>query len=615
MDSCGRHVNPSLSELIDRLTVDQIKEILIPKGNKSFAKEIEHIEYDLDMIFSQSDYVLTSRLIRLVVALAQVNLHIWNAKERMMNDPERFYEHLKLSHQLNGIRNQLKNDLLEKTGIGEHSSAKTNVDTENLKGWNISVLSDHAFSNSSDPCCKLEERKYRFLLTDLIDTLTINQIKEVFFTGEKRLNIVKETEKIALDMDICLNDRSVKPKGSLIGLIIFLAQANLHIWLNKDLMQHDKMRYDKLLDFAQDLNGIRNQVRNTLMREFDESEPCNTRAIFLRRDESKWYSQILDRLNIALTDSQDSLLTITANDLTHYFALDEPELADDCREILRTRDFRYRKLEYSSRDAIVRDVVKRIVSGDFWISGKDKQHIWEDGWSENLEEYQDTKDILNLTPKFLQSKKVLRLGREYIEPVSRSFEFDIVDIFRRSIFRKYLSGVAAIYEFGCGSCQHLPVLAELFPDKEIHGLDWAQASIKIIDKLVQEKGWKIDGHIFDLFSPDQGFELTKGSGIFTMGTMEQLGRDFEPFLQFLITKKPAVVFHIESMAELYDEDNLLDYLAKIYDGKRNYLTGLIHRLQELERGNEIDLIDIKRVYFGSMFHDSYSLVAWRPRSL
>ena len=119
MASSGRYVNPSLSELLDRLTVDQIKEILLPPEEESFGKEIERIEHDLDHILSSGAFRLTSRFLRLVIALAQMNLHIWKTKERMMSDPSRFDEHLKLSHQLNGLRNQLKNALLEETGVRE----------------------------------------------------------------------------------------------------------------------------------------------------------------------------------------------------------------------------------------------------------------------------------------------------------------------------------------------------------------------------------------------------------------------------------------------------------------------------------------------------------------
>jgi len=619
MDSCDRNIKPSLPELIDRLSIDQIKEVLVSPGKESFGGEIQRIEGELDRIFSHTRQpIITSRFLRLVIALAQINLHIWKEKERMMNDSSSFEKHLKLSHQLNGLRNQLKNDLFEGAGIKQRSLAKTNTDTEDLEGWKLSILQETQadclpLTSSDSPITA--KHQYAYLLTDLVDTLTINQIKEVFFKGARRDAIVGETDKIAQDVDAIAQEKNIKPTGTLVGLLVLLAQANLLVWMNKDLMQISPARYSELLDFAQDLNGLRNHVRNMLMDKFGELESCNQRVTFLSQSSEKWYSPILGRLKKASPNHEESFCNVTSDDLSLYFGIEVTDLSDDCKEILKSRDFRYRRLEGAQRDEVFRRIILRIESGELWVSGEDKKHIWEKGWNENLEEYEKSKDVFNLMPKFLQSKKVLRLGREYIEPKSQNFEFDVIDIYRRWIFQKYLSDVNAIYEFGCGSCQHLPILVELFPDKEIHGLDWADASIKIIDKLVHDKGWKLQGHTFNLFAPDDNLTPTKNSGIITLGTMEQLGRNFEPFMQFLMNKEPAVVCHIESMMELYDENILSDCLAKIYDRKRNYLDGYLDRLRELEKERRIEIMELRRVYFGSMFHDSYSLAVWRPKPL
>jgi hypothetical protein len=617
MASTGSSIYPSLSELIDRLSVDQIKEVLVSHGRGSFNDDIQRIEAELDTIFSHMDHpVVTSRFIRLVIALSQINLHIWKEKECMMNDRSGFEMHLKLSHQLNGLRNQLKNELLEETGIRERSLAKTNTNTEDLEGWTLSVLRrekpDGPSCASGDASASGNQR-YAYLLTDFIDTLAIHQIKEVFFRGEKKNAITVEIEQIARDVDARLRGKGMRPTGRLIGLLVLLAQANLHVWMNKDLMLSEPERYNELLNFAQDINGLRNHVRNIMMEDLSESAPCNVKATFLSGGSQTWYHHILGRLKITAEEPKEALYAITGDDLMLYFGIEEKDLSAGCREILESRDFRYKRLEGSERDEVIRRIIIRIESGELWVSGEDKKHVWEKGWSENLEEYEKTKDVFNLMPKFLQAKKVLRLGRGYIEPANQNFEFDIIDIYRRWVFQKYLSDVQAVYEFGCGSCQHLPVLVELFPDKEIHGLDWADASKKIIDTLVHDKGWKIKGHTFNLFSPDYSLSLSKDSGVITLGTMEQTGKNFEPFLQFLLSKGPNIVCHIESMMELYDENNLCDCLAKIYDRKRNYLDGYLNRLRALEKERRIDIIEMRRVYFGSMFHDSYSLAVWRPR--
>lgn len=603
----------SLSELIDRLSVNQIKEVLAPHGKESFGRDNRMIEDELERILPEAGLPRPARFIRLIIALAQINLHIWKEKEWMQGDPSRYDAHLKLSHQLNGLRNQLKNALLQEAGIRQ--MAKTNTDTDNLAGWCLSILrTDSSELANTLGLPPLEKPGYAYLITDLIDTLTIHQIKEAFFTSAKRETISSEMERITGDVEMRLREKNFRLTGGFIGLVVLLAQANLHVWLNKDLMQTHIARYGELLDFAQDLNGLRNHVRNIMMYALGESAPCNLRVNFLSHDGGKWYSPLLARLPLPAQVAPESFPAITFADLKLYFGIDEQELSENCKRILETCDLCYRWLHGDERDEVIRKIVLRLDSGDFWVSGADKKHIWEKGWGENLDEYEQSKDILTLMPKFLQAKKVLRMGRNFIEPQSPNFEFDIVDIYRRCIFQKYLADVDAVFEFGCGSCQHLPVLVELFPDKAIHGLDWAEASQKIIAKLVHDKGWNITGHAFNLFEPDDSLELSHGAGVITLGTMEQTGKNFEPFLQFLIRKRPAVVCHIESMLELYDENNLCDCLARIYDRKRNYLDGYIDRLRALEKEHVIEIMEIRRVYFGSMFHDSYSMVAWRPRS-
>jgi len=127
------------AELIDRLTVDQIKEVLIPEHKKSFAKEMEKIAHDIDLIIEERGLKLSSRLIRIIIAIAQMNLHIWQNKDQMKGNSDKYMEYLKLAHQLNGIRNQLKNLLLEESYDKEKSAQRTNFNTDGLEGWEISI--------------------------------------------------------------------------------------------------------------------------------------------------------------------------------------------------------------------------------------------------------------------------------------------------------------------------------------------------------------------------------------------------------------------------------------------------------------------------------------------
>ena len=139
MASKERQYLPPLTELIDSLTINQIKEALIPENNESFAKEMEKITHDIDLIIEERDLKLSSRLIRIIIAIAQMNLHIWYNKDKMQDEPEKYTELLKLAHQLNGVRNQMKNILLEEAGDKEKSARKTNYNTDGLEGWDISI--------------------------------------------------------------------------------------------------------------------------------------------------------------------------------------------------------------------------------------------------------------------------------------------------------------------------------------------------------------------------------------------------------------------------------------------------------------------------------------------
>jgi len=134
-----RQYLPSFAELVDQLTVDQIKEVLVPELKQDVAQEMDKIANDINTIIDETGLALSARQIRIIIVLAQINLHIWHNKDKMQAEPEKYSDYLKLAHQLNGIRNQMKNLLLEETGDREKSARKTNFNTDGLEGWDISL--------------------------------------------------------------------------------------------------------------------------------------------------------------------------------------------------------------------------------------------------------------------------------------------------------------------------------------------------------------------------------------------------------------------------------------------------------------------------------------------
>lgn len=134
----ARKYLPTLADLIDALSIDQIKEIKL-ENKKGYAMEMKKISHDIDVLISQRQIKLSARLIRMIIVIAQMNLFIWNNKDKMQEDPKHYNDLLKLAHQLNGIRNRTKNLLLEVSGEAEPSKKRTNVETDDLKGWDISI--------------------------------------------------------------------------------------------------------------------------------------------------------------------------------------------------------------------------------------------------------------------------------------------------------------------------------------------------------------------------------------------------------------------------------------------------------------------------------------------
>ncbi len=304
---------------------------------------------------------------------------------------------------------------------------------------------------------------------------------------------------------------------------------------------------------------------------------------------------------------------LALNDFAAIFGTSPAEIPGECRRMIKECNFRYRKIAGPERDRILLDVLKRIDSGAFSKSGKDAKARWEKGWSENRDSFiHSGGDLSALVPKYIRPKQPVRLYQNYVEPEDPQFEYNWYQVFSRWLFKKYLADCSAIYEFGCGPGHNLAVLAELYPDRSIVGLDWASASQDIIREMSRVHGWRLEGRNFDFFSPDRNVIIAKNSVVLTIGGLEQTGSNHGAFIEYLLAMGPKLVIHIEPICEWYAEDNLLDYAAMKYHRSRNYLEGLPELLKRHEDAGRLQVIKRQRSYFGSLYHDGYSQLIWKP---
>jgi SAM-dependent methyltransferase len=290
-------------------------------------------------------------------------------------------------------------------------------------------------------------------------------------------------------------------------------------------------------------------------------------------------------------------------------------IPDDCRALIGKYDFRYRKLMGEERDLVLLSVLKTIDSGQLTVAGKDRKARWEEGWSENLQEFiRQGNDLSALIPKYIRQGKPLRIFGDYVIPIDPSFEFSYFDVFRLWLFRTYFEKVDNIYEFGCGSGYNLAALAQIYPEKKLYGLDWATASMDIMETMAKAYGWNIEGLLFDYFAPDQRIKIADNSGVFTIGSLEQVGQNYEPFLQYLLERNPRVCVHVEPAVEWFDENNLMDYVALRYHKSRGYLEGFSTRLKQLEEQGKIQIISSHKGLYGNLYMEGWSQLVWKPLS-
>jgi hypothetical protein len=304
---------------------------------------------------------------------------------------------------------------------------------------------------------------------------------------------------------------------------------------------------------------------------------------------------------------------LVLEDFARLFGADSGDFDEECREFVGNTDFSYNRLSPKERDQIILEILKRIDSGQLSKAGEEERDRWEKGWGENLEKFIDKGyDLAELLPKYVRPNQVLRLYREYVMPVDANFEINFYTILRLWLFKKYLKGFDATYEFGCGPGYNLPLMAKLYPNMNLYGLDWSKASNDTVNLLREKHDIKATGIFFDMFSPDYTLELEDNSVVITLGGLEQLGEKHHNFLEFLVKKSPRLCIHIEPIYRFYDENNLADYLAMKFHRNRNYLMNFLPCLLELESRNKVTVLNTNRMKFGSLFHDGWSLTVWKP---
>ena len=126
---------PTLSELVDRLSIAQLKEVFIPEHKKEYSQEISDIIHDINLTIEEKSITIDAETIRAIIVLAQMNLHIWHNESNYRKGIKEGNK-LELTHGLNGIRNTAKNKIQELSG--GRKDYKIDCLAADFKDWEIS---------------------------------------------------------------------------------------------------------------------------------------------------------------------------------------------------------------------------------------------------------------------------------------------------------------------------------------------------------------------------------------------------------------------------------------------------------------------------------------------
>jgi hypothetical protein len=282
-------------------------------------------------------------------------------------------------------------------------------------------------------------------------------------------------------------------------------------------------------------------------------------------------------------------------------------------KIKNTPHLHYRKLTESERDEAIRKIVEFLLTDFVVFAGKHRYDQWEKGWGENLTEFKKTKNIAAIEPRYFGKYLINRFRQKFVMASHKKFEVGMLSILEYWIFDKYLRNFPTIYEFGCGTGHNLLRIREVNKGAVLWGLDWATSSQKLIRGMAPVlKDEKLKAHHFDYFHPDKNFKLDPKGAIFTFASLEQTGKKYKKFVDYILKNKPALCVHIEPTGETLDPNHLLDYLSIKYFQKRKYLDGFIAHLKALEKKKKVKVIKVQRSYIGSFYIDGYSIIVWKP---
>ncbi len=135
----NRKYLPTFAELVDRLSIVQLKSIFISSNKSAYDLEAADIVHDLDVIIKEKGIRLTGAMVRAILVTMLTNRYIWENESKARLGGSEQDKLLKLTHSINGVRNTAKNIISKE--LGERIDLKIDALAAELTAefgnWNI----------------------------------------------------------------------------------------------------------------------------------------------------------------------------------------------------------------------------------------------------------------------------------------------------------------------------------------------------------------------------------------------------------------------------------------------------------------------------------------------
>jgi len=246
--------------------------------------------------------------------------------------------------------------------------------------------------------------------------------------------------------------------------------------------------------------------------------------------------------------------------------------------------------------------------------GDDDPVVWERGWAELADQLAcQTITTHTLRPQYYHGEVPCRLFGGLVEQVTPDFEYWVGLCVRFVTFAEFLRDQRDVVEFGCGTGINLLLLAQLIPGARLAGCDWATPSQRILAQIARETGEAIEGYRFNMLSATgESGPIGAETAVLTVHALEQVGASWQPFLDFVVARRPRLCVHLEPLVELYDAAPL-DDLARRYHRKRRYLDGFVPAIKALAARGQAEILTLRRTAFSGLYQEAYSVLVWRLR--